>query len=378
MRKYHRELCMTTRCLFSPKRKKMRLVLVLLAVLVGEVLVPSSLSAEQYTLRIGSGHPAGPTVYVTVLRDYLVPELKRRVEAETEHELRIIEGYGGSIATVSETLEAVQAGILDIGAFCTCFEPAKMFLHNFQYFVPFGPQDAELGIRMARRVYEAHPWLSTHVQEKFSQTIIAISGFDNYHLGTSMPWKTVDELQGVKIAGAGPNLPWLRFAGVVPVQSTLPDGYMSLQTGVYSGWVMFPSAYYAYKYHEPAPYYTLIGFGAMGGAVVVTMNNRSMNRLPASVQKIVREVARQYETESGLELDHRQALGLESLRQSGADVRTLAPDTRSAWAHSLRDFPRQMAEEADARALPGSAVLRTYIEAVNQSGYEWPVEYRID
>jgi hypothetical protein len=37
-----------------------------------------------------------------------------------------------------------------------------------------------------------------------------------------------------------------------------------------------------------------------------------------------------------------------------------------------------MAEEADARALPGSEVLRTYIEAVNQSGYEWPVDYRID
>ena len=78
----------------------MRLVLILLAVLSGEVLVPSLLSAELYTLRIGSGHPAGPTVYVTVLRDFLVPELKRRVEAETEHELRIIEGYGGSIATV--------------------------------------------------------------------------------------------------------------------------------------------------------------------------------------------------------------------------------------------------------------------------------------
>ena len=195
---------MTTRCLFSPKRKKMRLVLILLAVLGGEVLLPSSLSAELYTLRIGSGHPAGPTVYVTVLRDYFVPELKRRVEAETEHELRVIEGYGGSIATVSETLEAVQAGILDIGAFCTCFEPAKMFLHNFQYFVPFGPQDAKLGIRVARRVYDVHPWLSTHVEEKFSQTVIAISGFDNYHLGTSMPWKTA-AISSTRTCGSTPR-----------------------------------------------------------------------------------------------------------------------------------------------------------------------------
>ena len=356
----------------------MRFLLVLLAVAGVGIFAPSLVFAELYTLRVGSGHPAGPTVYVTVLRDHLVPELKRRVIDETEHELRIIEGYGGSIATVAETLEAVQVGILDIGAFCTCFEPAKMFLHNFQYFVPFGPQDARLGIRMARHVYDSHPWLSSHVEDNFSQTVIAISGFDNYHLGTSVPWQSVDELKGVKIAGAGPNLPWLKFAGVVPVQSTLPDGYMSLQTGVYSGWVMFPSAYFAYKYHEPAPYYTLIGFGAMGGAVVVTINNRSMARLPADVQQIVKEVAREYETESATELDERQAFGLRRLRESGADVRSLAPETRMAWAHSLRDFPRQMAIEADSRGLPGSSVLQTYINAVSQSGYEWPVQYQID
>ena len=48
-------------------------------------------AAERYTLRVGSGHPAGATVYVTVLRDYLVPELRRRVAEETGHELRIIE-----------------------------------------------------------------------------------------------------------------------------------------------------------------------------------------------------------------------------------------------------------------------------------------------
>ena len=342
------------------------------------MLAAGRASAEQYTLRVGSGHPAGPTVYVTVLRDYLVPELKRRVAEETDHELRIIEGYGGSIASVAETLEAVQVGILDIGAFCTCFEPAKMFLHNFQYFAPFGPQDAQLGVRVAREVYDAHPWLSAHVEENYGQTVIAINGFDNYHLGTSVPWQTVDDLRGVKIAGAGPNLPWLEFAGVVPVQSSLPDGYMSLQTGVYAGWLMFPSAYLAYKYHEPAPYYTLIGFGAMGGAAVVTMNARSMNRLPADVQRIVREVARGYEVEGAAELDVRQAAGLEGLRSSGASVRRLPAEARAAWARSLRDFPNQMAKEADARGMPGSEVLRTYIEAVIRSGYEWPVEYRID
>lgn len=342
------------------------------------LLLSSVASAELYTLRVGSGHPAGPTVYATVMRDYLVPELMRRVAEETEHELRIIEGYSGSISSVAETLEAVQIGILDIGGFCTCFEPAKMFLHNFQYFVPFGPQNAQASIRVARQVYDAHPWLNEHLEANYRQTVLAINGWDNYHLGTSVSWQTLEDLSGVKVAGAGPNLPWLESAGVIPVQSSLPDGYMALQTGVYSGWLMFPSAYFAYKFHEPAPYYTLIGFGAMGGAIVITMNTRSLERLPPEVRQIVLEVGRDYEVEAARVLDERQISGLESLRRSGATIRELPADVRVEWARSLSDFPNEMAREADSRGMPGSEVLRTYIQAVTQSGYDWPVPYDIN
>lgn len=345
---------------------------------VVQLLFPLGASAELFTLRVGAGHPAGPSVYATVLRDYLVPELKRRVAEETEHELRIIEGYSGSIASVAETLEAVQIGILDIGGFCTCFEPAKMFLHNFQYFVPFGPQDAQVGIRVARQVYDAHPWLTEHLEENYQQTVIAINGWDNYHLGSSVPWESLDDLRGVKVAGAGPNLPWLESAGVIPVQSTLPDGYMALQTGVYSGWLMFPSAYFAYKFHEPAPYYTLIGFGAMGGAIVITMNTRSLDRLPPEVRQIVLEVGRAYEVEAGRVLDERQVSGLENLRNSGATIRELPEAVRADWARSLSDFPNEMAREANSRGMPGSEVLRTYIEAVSRSGYDWPIRYTVE
>ena len=347
-------------------------------VFVAMLVVPAHVSAELYTLRVGSGHPAGPTVYVTVMRDYVVPELKRRVAEETEHELRIIEGYGGAIASVAETLEAVQIGILDIGGFCICFEPAKLFLHNFQYFVPFGPQDAQQGIRLGRQVYDRNPWLEEQLEEQYGQTLIALNGFDNYHLGSSVPWDTVEDLRGVKIAGAGPNLPWLEFAGVVPVQSTLPDGYMSLQTGVYSGWLLFPSSYYAYKFHEPAPYFTLVGFGAMGGAVILTMNVRTLERLPADVRQIVEEVGRGYEIEAARVLEERQLEGLANLRAAGATVRGLPENVRREWAQSLSQFPNRMAKEADSRGMPGSVIVRSYIDLVTESGFEWPVNYTIE
>ena len=68
----------------------------------------------------------------------------------------------------------------------------------------------------------------------------------------------------------------------------------------------------------------------------------------------------------------------EMLRNSGAQVRELPAEERAQWARSLRDFPDRMAKEADSRGMPGSAVLATYIEAVSQSGYDWPVDYVID
>ena len=332
--------------------------------------------ADKFTLRIGSGHPNGPAVYVTDTAKFFVPEVTKRVAAETSHEIEFVEGYGGAIAGVAETLEAVQNGILDIGVYCMCFEPAKLFLHNFPYYAPFGPQDSSEAMTAVRAVYNEVPELTSIFEKKYGQTLLGLHGWDNYHLGTTDPWDTVEDLKGVKVGGAGPNLPWLEYAGAIPVQSTLPDGYMSLQTGVYNGWLMFPSAYLGFKFHEPAPNYTLIGFGAMG-VNAMTMNSRSLKKLPEDVQKIIREVGAAYEAQAGASLNAAQQRGLTGLTKVGASVKSLDESARAGWAKSLDEFPVKQAKEADSRGLPGSQVMKAYIKAVSATGYNWPHQYPI-
>ncbi len=80
------------------------------------------------------------------------------------------------------------------------------------------------------------------------------------------------DLKGRKIAGAGLNLKWLEYAGAVPVQSRLPEAYTSMQTGVYNGWIMFPSGWVNFKLNEVAKYYTEVGFGA------ITWHGLTMNK----------------------------------------------------------------------------------------------------
>ena len=331
--------------------------------------------AERFTLRIATGHP--PTVvYAGLMKDYFEPELKKRVESRTDHTVNFVEGYSGSIVKTSETLEGVRDGIIDIGGFCFCFEPSNLPLHAFQVMLPFGTMDPTVSLAIAQDVYREVPYLTDVFEEQFNQKLLARIADAGYNLGTTFEWDSVDDLRGVKIAGAGLNLNWLRYAGVTPVQSTLPEAYTGLRTNVYEGWVVFPSAWVQLKLYEPAPYYTLIGFGSMTWHGL-TINLDTWNRLPPDFQEILLEVAADFEQLTGSNNLARYDDDVATLRGL-ITVKTLNEDAREAWANSLRDWPKEVAAELEAQGLPAKKVLETVLTSAEKHGYKWPVRYEIE
>jgi C4-dicarboxylate-binding protein DctP len=174
--------------------------------------------AEDIKLRIASGHPTANT-YANLMSTFFVPEVTKRVAAKTKHKVEFIEGYGGSIVKVADTLEGVQSGIIDIGGYCFCFEPSNLPLHAFQIMLPFGTMSPEKSVTLARRVYDQVPFMSKVFEDKFNQILLGLIADNGYNLGTNFEWKSVADLKGRKLAGAGLNLKWLEYAGAVPVQS---------------------------------------------------------------------------------------------------------------------------------------------------------------
>jgi hypothetical protein len=84
------------------KRLVQLVAAVAFAVSLGGLAAPL-VRAETFTLRIASGHPPA-VVYAGQMKDYFQPELKKRVEERTKHKINWVEGYGGSIVKVYETL----------------------------------------------------------------------------------------------------------------------------------------------------------------------------------------------------------------------------------------------------------------------------------
>jgi TRAP-type C4-dicarboxylate transport system substrate-binding protein len=335
----------------------------------------ASASAEDIKLRIASGHAAA-TPYVNVLTTFFVPEVTKRVKERTKHTVEFIEGYGGAMVKVADTLEGVQGGIIDMGGYCFCFEPSNLPLHVFQVMLPFGPNDAATSGKVADAVYAKVPYMSQVLEDKFSQKLIAVIRDPGYSLNTTFEWNTMADLKGRKIAGAGLNLKWLEYAGVIPVQSTAVEGYTSMQTGVYQGFVIFPTVTVTLKWYEVAKYYTLIGFGAIAQHGL-TINKARWAKLPKEVQDILLEVGKAYEAQTVKVSTENYQKHLDFIKANGGTVKSVADSVRLEWAKSLAKWPQEKATELDAKGLPATQVLRIGIEEAEKNGYKWPVRYEI-
>ena len=344
-------------------------------VVASALLAVSTASAEDIRLRIASGHAAVAT-WVNLTTTYFVPEVTKRVAARTKHKIEFVEAYGGSLVKPADVFEGVQSGIVDIGGYCFCFEPSSLPLHAFPVMLPFSNTSTSASVKVARAVYDKVPYMTKVLEDKFNQKLIMLSPEQSYQLGTTFEWNSVSELKGRKLAGAGLNLKWLEAVGVVPVQGTLPEAYTGMQTGIYNGWIMFPSGWTQYKLYEVGKYFTETGFGSvtwMGW----TINRARWNKLPKEVQDIIMEVGREYEARIGPLNDENYGKQLAELRANGVTIKKVPESVRTEWANALKDWPQQKATELDKQGLPASQVLKIALEEQEKNGHKWPVRYVI-
>lgn len=335
-------------------------------VAVGLSLAQSPASAENFNLRIAAGHPSAPLSQVNQLNKTFVPNVTRRVAAETEHTVRFIEGYGGTIANLFEVLESTQKGIVDFGSICSCFEPTKLFVHNINYFMPFVSGDPNIMGPATRQVHQEFDYFYT-IFDQYDQTFLGGGAVDDYGLGTTFAWSKMEDLKGVKIGAAGPNLPWLDFAGASKVQTNLNEVYNALQSGVYDGIVIFPAPYFGFKFGEVAKYYTTMGWGSVV-AYPLTVNNDTWAKLPDDVKKVILSEIPTYEAAIEAESTTKYVTALENLKKQGVTVQDLDPAVRGQMAKAIEPWVNQKAQEYEDQGFPGKETFRRLIEVSMEKG----------
>ncbi len=98
-------------------------------------LAPVASFAESYNVTVVAGHP--PVFrWVRMITESFIPTAQAELEA-AGHTMTFSEQYGGALAGVGEELEAVEAGLAEMGTCQALFDPAKLAVQNVTYYTPF-------------------------------------------------------------------------------------------------------------------------------------------------------------------------------------------------------------------------------------------------
>jgi TRAP-type C4-dicarboxylate transport system substrate-binding protein len=350
-----------------------RLVIILAIVtMLGAWAIEPASAATKTTIRlkIGSGHPLA-TDWIRFTSDFYCKEIVKRIGERTNYQLDLAEHWAGSVAKLGEELASVEIGILDMAAIPVPFTPTKLFLHNYQYNIPFFTGDPRLAARVNSRIYKEFPALPNEFK-KYNQIYLGSSSVGDYNLYTTFPVRSIADVKGRKIAAAGPNLPWISGVGAVPVQSSLNEAYTSVQTGVYEGWLLMAGSVVSFKLHELFRYVTMMSLGAPGGLVALTINAKSWDKLPPEVRTILQEVANEYSVKQADFMVEVSDKGMQTMKAAGVKFFEMPLEEKAKWARMLINQPKKFAKEADAKGWPATAIMKATLAHATAEGYVAP------
>lgn len=320
-------------------------------------------AAETHRLTIASSH-AATLPWVSPLSTRVVAEANDRLEAAgSDSRIDWTEAYGGSLYGYSDTLEAVGLGLADIGWVGTLWEESKMPYQNVTYYTPFTTNDPSLQLNIFNRLHDELPFLN-EAWERENQVFLGGAAADTYHLLTTFPVNSIDDLRGRRILAPGPSGAWISAAGAVPVSGALTTYYNQVETGVADGVLVILTGAYPLRLYEVAPHVTLVGLGAnfIGG---MSINKDTWDGVPDEVQQVLRDLGREYSAENGALLHQRyQDIVAKLEADPKVTVSELSASERKRWAEALPDLAGDWA-----RNLPhGQELLDAYMAAVAEAG----------
>lgn len=346
--------------------------------IVATGLQPAPASAQE-TLRmtIAAGYPE-VFPWVRLLRDVFIPTLDTELARHGEVQIEWTQAWGGTLVRLGSEIDAFQDGIIDVAHLGGLFDPARLGLMTFTYAMPFGPTDPRMLAAAAERALIETPGALEMIEEAAGAAYIGgAAAIDNYNIGARHAFRTLSDMDGIKIGGAGPALTWLRGTGSVGVQGSFVSFYNDISTGVYDGFIGWVTANAPGRLYEVAPYWNQVDFGAMyvGG---IGVSQLRWDTLSETTRDAFRVAAQAYSDAYFAETEASYDTALQTMLDNGTEVVVMEPASRQAWIEAMPNPTSAWIAAAEARGEPGRAVLETYIDILAEQGFTFARDYLAD
>ncbi|MGX9416776.1 C4-dicarboxylate TRAP transporter substrate-binding protein [Vibrio sp. WJH972] len=328
--------------------------------------LPAS-ATETIKATVIDGYPA-KSMWVHEFSNFFIPEVDKKLAETGNYAIKWQESYGGSIVKPKGVLEGVKLGLGDIGIVTTIFHSSKLPSQSLAAVTPFVSNDARVVAKAVDEIAKEYPTMQKEFAKQKQVYLATGVVLNTYQLYSKNPITDATQLKGTKVAGAGTNLRYLEGIGdVAGVRGGLTDFYNMLATGLVDHAMLWPEAAKTFKIAEVAPYMTQANFGAVN-TKTVTANERFWKKLPDEVKAAIQEVAIEYRDHlANIAMDRAQE-SREAYVASGGTIITMTSEAQRAWAESMPNLAKELADTLEKSGEPGTEIIQAYINKLTTQG----------
>lgn len=336
------------------------------------VAAPLSVAAQEtISLTVASSHPT-VVPWVGMIQSEFMAGTDEILAKTGNYKIEWNEAFGGQLYKANATLTSVEEGITDIGWVFSFLEAAKLPLSQVSTNSPFAATDPQKMLEVMTDLMATNAAFKAE-WEGHNLKVLGLTGTDLYDIYTKTPLTGIGDIDGMKISAPGVLGAWLRGTGANAVDGALTTYYTDIQTGVSDGAVSLALGALPIKLYEVAPYINRFDAGAaFSGAVAI--NRDSWDALPEEVQTAMIAAGERYTKAHGADLVSRHEFALNKMVELGAGQTppvTIVPmpeGERLKWANAMPDIAGEWAASLDARGLPATAFLKSYMDGLRAKG----------
>jgi TRAP-type C4-dicarboxylate transport system substrate-binding protein len=156
----------------------------------------------------------------------------------------------------------------------------------------------------------------------------------------------------------------------VAVDGALPTFYTDVKTGVSDGAMTVATGVLGVKLYEVTPFINQMNMGTFyAGALAI--NKDTYNKLPPEVQKVVREVGREYTAKVSEGVDRALQVAYKVFKEQTNPpvvIVELPAEERIAMFRAMPNIAEGWVKANEARGLPARQVLNQYMDLMRKRG----------
>ncbi|HJX12172.1 MAG TPA: TRAP transporter substrate-binding protein DctP [Dehalococcoidales bacterium] len=305
---------------------------------------PAPAPAKVYKLRYSDW---GPSV---TGRAKIAQQMARVLEERTGGRVKTDLFFAASLLSSTDTYRGVEAGLADMAVYVLGSFGSKQHQLNRVIDLPgIGMPSMKAGTEIYYKLMAKYPEMDKEYGDAFTLTIHKLPAehmhtTDKFHLV-----KSPADMAGVKTYANPMMVDRLASVHAAIVDVGVPQWYSALERNLQQGMLIHWNALYDFGLMELFKYHTVIGdSGVEMQSIGVVMNRNTFNSMPADIQGIVLDFAKDWREADLQDKLNVQQAAINQAKQMGHEIYNATPAEVQQWYDLFKPMQEQWIADTEA------------------------------